>query len=310
MDAFLFLFLIAAILGTLVFGIHAISNAEQSRRPRAASPRPRQTISTRLSRVANHLPNGRRLRTGHSQVVEGRLLGRRVRIESHRGNLLYTLSAPRIRAPELTFVAAAGAFELEYDSSEEATKFAARLLRDPQAKHALSTLTQDQGLEDVMVQEGEVTAFGPGGRLTPSSAKRVFRDLHHLALAAEGLATRLPQRPVATSGKAIDWTTRTCPYCRDHLGQDARVACEQCDTVHHRECFEELGRCTTAACVGTRGFPVTQTHERAKVVIGAAPCNHCGLRAQGCRPGACQSGRAEQALHGFRAGRRTRRVGS
>jgi RING finger family protein len=306
--AFFALFLLTAVGGAMLYALVAANEQAERRATRPSQLGYRVPLATRLNRVANHIPQGRRLRTGHRQVVEGRIYGREITIETRGEEVVYFIAAPRLRERSLIFDAQTGAFEVDYEGDETGASFASRVVLDPKAKRALSSLTQEQGLSEIAIREGQVSARGPGDRLSPSRAKRILRDLHHLAHAAEGLALRVPVRP--TSDKVIDWSTRRCPYCRDGLETGLRVACERCQTVHHHECFEELGRCTTAACDGTRGFPVTQTHERAKVVIGAAPCNECGMRGQGCRPEACTATPIQKVMHWQRVRNRTRRVGS
>lgn len=309
MSAFFALFLMTAIGGAIVYAIMAAQEKERQLYSRRTPLRRRETsLATRMTRVANHLTRGRRVRTGHNQVVEAQLFGREVAIHSRGEDVIYYLQAQRLRDRSLSFNAQAGAFEVDYPGDEAGASFASRLVLDPKSKRALSSLTQEQQLSEIAIRDGQLSARGPADRLTSARARRVFKDLHDVALAAESLATRVPIR--ISSDKEVDWSTRRCPYCRDGLDSGLRVACERCETVHHHECFEELGRCTTAACDGTRGFPVTETHERAKVVIGAAPCNECGLRGQGCRLGACTATPIEKVMHWQRQRNRTRRVGS
>ncbi|MBL4849865.1 MAG: hypothetical protein JKY65_30425 [Planctomycetes bacterium] len=45
-----------------------------------------------------------------------------------------------------------------------------------------------------------------------------------------------------------------CPYCHQELGPSRR-ACAQCQTLHHPECLEELGRCTVLGCTGPHLHP-------------------------------------------------------
>jgi hypothetical protein len=46
-----------------------------------------------------------------------------------------------------------------------------------------------------------------------------------------------------------------CPYCRDDLNmeQEELLDCENCNTVHHKACFEEANGCTVFGCDGTSG---------------------------------------------------------
>jgi len=42
-----------------------------------------------------------------------------------------------------------------------------------------------------------------------------------------------------------------CPYCATRVrGEDRAVACEACETIHHRECWMETEGCTTYGCGG------------------------------------------------------------
>ena len=309
MSAIFILFLLTVIGGALFYGLATAHKNEQIRHRRPRTPLSRDLpLSTRMDRVANQLHRGRRIRTGPNQVIEAALYGREIAIQSRGEDVVYFLNVPRLRDRNLAFNAQEGAFEVDYPGDTQGASFASRVVLDPKAKRALSSLTQDQGLTEIAIREGQLSGVTSALRLTPSRVKRIFRDLHHLAHAIEGLAAQVPAHP--SSDKKIDWSARICPYCRDGLDQGGRVACERCETVHHGECFEELGRCTTTACDGIRGFPVTQTHERAKVVIGAAPCNECGLRGQGCRPAACQASPIDKVMHWQRVRNRTRRVGS
>lgn len=44
---------------------------------------------------------------------------------------------------------------------------------------------------------------------------------------------------------------RRCPYCHDDVARSAAaVACSECGSFHHRECFDENGACSIFACAG------------------------------------------------------------
>ncbi len=72
---------------------------------------------------------------------------------------------------------------------------------------------------------------------------------------------------VASTGRievreSFGWTAGggevLCPYCRsgaDPAQGDAAV-CESCGTLHHAECYAELGKCTILACDGRAATPV------------------------------------------------------
>ena len=46
-------------------------------------------------------------------------------------------------------------------------------------------------------------------------------------------------------------SNQICPYCRDGLTEPVS-ACAACDVRYHRECLQELGRCATLGCSGTK----------------------------------------------------------
>ncbi|RMG18355.1 MAG: hypothetical protein D6731_02270 [Planctomycetota bacterium] len=54
-------------------------------------------------------------------------------------------------------------------------------------------------------------------------------------------------------------TATRCPYCRDALApeDEGLVACGECDTLHHTECFAAHGACSIYACGGVRSQPVS-----------------------------------------------------
>jgi len=60
-----------------------------------------------------------------------------------------------------------------------------------------------------------------------------------------------------------------CPYCHGGLGNRLRV-CTECGTALHRECHEELGRCTVLGCTPTN--LLVQPHEprRLRLLLGAS----------------------------------------
>ncbi|MBL4850650.1 MAG: hypothetical protein JKY65_34470 [Planctomycetes bacterium] len=281
-----------------------------------------RTIGERMSLVAQQIPGGQMIRTGHTQTVTGVLNSRRVTIRSRKKQVEYHVEAPGLRLADACITSWNGAFEIDYSAGEAESVHAAVLVSDPVARQALSSLLEMQQIEAVYLSQGSVMALGPGERLAPTRAKRVFRDLHAIATAADAITAseeRIFQRSKIsaflkteappTSGQAIDWSARICPYCKDSLETGARAACGQCQTVQHAECFTELGRCPTTGCGGILGFPVAQTHERAKVVIPAGPCNECGLRSQGCTATECHAGAMDRGLHSLHGRRRTRRTG-
>lgn len=94
--------------------------------------------------------------------------------------------------------------------------------------------------------------FGAMAELAPLLARRTFRI---------EVQERDAGPPVAESEAEVNvaWSERgsgqpLCPYCRDELDSaDLELSrCERCHTVHHSECFAELGRCSVFGCGGER----------------------------------------------------------
>lgn len=85
----------------------------------------------------------------------------------------------------------------------------------------------------------------------------VFRALERVAAELERAPLTL-EVPAATAPAAFAWTGGSgelrCPYCRDAADPRApdAVVCATCGTLHHAECFAELGRCTLLGCEGER----------------------------------------------------------
>lgn len=70
---------------------------------------------------------------------------------------------------------------------------------------------------------------------------------------------------------------RTCPYCRDELGETGVIFCSECKTSLHRECFDENKGCTTMGCgVRTERFPHCIQCRRRLHRANSTVCLHCG----------------------------------
>jgi len=74
--------------------------------------------------------------------------------------------------------------------------------------------------------------------------------------------------------------TTSCQVCGSPL-QDGIVACSECKTVHHRECFDYNLECATFGCENTAYIPAS--YQNGKLVIGDAEpeesqpvCPRCG----------------------------------
>jgi hypothetical protein len=65
---------------------------------------------------------------------------------------------------------------------------------------------------------------------------------------------RLPAQAATAEEMAVvaqETAAGQCMVCGDELGDgDVPVCCDVCDTPHHEECWEYVGKCTTYACGG------------------------------------------------------------
>ena len=271
-----------------------------SARPRGGSQGSSHSGRDRMVTLSHALPRARLVRTGQHPEVIGRLFGAKIRVVLVGGSeVCFELEDEHLRDLEATIHIAGGELEVNYPGSPGGTARTASFLRQSAAKRALAALLHEQGLERVEIGGGSVRAWGSslaGRRLAPSRAKRVLHDLRRLSSAAEALdfvAIELKAAP-----KAADWSERTCPFCHDDLSEGDRVGCEACDTVHHADCFEEIGRCTTLGCAGLRAFPISDDPQaRSTVRIDGTGCPECGLHSAGCTPGGCQGGLVERVRH-------------
>lgn len=302
-----FLFGIAFVIQLLKAGWDASDPARESPGQRRPGGRARvrqgaggRTTRDRLLALSHALARGRFVRTGQYPQITARLYGCAVRLEVlSREELRYELDDEDLGPLQAEIVVERGELEITYPGAPASEAQTASFLRRPAARRSLAALLHDQGLTRIEIAEGKVRAWGPaegGKRLLAGRVKRVFHDLRRLAGAAESL--NFPDIELKAAPREVAWADRTCPYCRDDLSEGPRVACEHCDTAHHGECWEELGRCTTIGCKGTRGFPITEEPGTpATVRIDVSGCPECGLRGQGCSPGDCQGGVMDRVLH-------------
>lgn len=68
--------------------------------------------------------------------------------------------------------------------------------------------------------------------------------------------TRLPQEVASDDEISVlaheSMAAGLCMVCGDELaGEDASVRCDVCETLHHEECWDYVGKCTTYACGGS-----------------------------------------------------------
>jgi hypothetical protein len=82
-------------------------------------------------------------------------------------------------------------------------------------------------------------------RLPEETANRAFRCPQCKAGIALTLNARVLESTVLQPGQ----TGATCPICQSGIAAGENVvACPQCDQVHHRECWAEVGGCGTYGC--------------------------------------------------------------
>lgn len=96
-------------------------------------------------------------------------------------------------------------------------------------------------------------------------------------------------------------TGRMCLYCSKPVSTDDRVACcDRCYAVHHEDCWDRNGRCSTFRCAGVprtmKGTDLAAVLESAFTKANEHPqqCTFCGGQAysgalQGKRPGHAKS---------------------
>lgn len=100
---------------------------------------------------------------------------------------------------------------------------------------------------------------------------------------------------MSTAHRVVNHSILRCPYCHDVVTiQSSKKACEQCMAWHHKECWNETGRCSTCQ-FGDSHSPsnppsrmVLQTKasvrsfeaEGQRKICHTAGCNHPALNTQ------------------------------
>ncbi len=60
--------------------------------------------------------------------------------------------------------------------------------------------------------------------------------------------------------KILEAADVLCPYCRgEFTTKDDTVSCRECNTRHHKECWEEVGRCSVFGCRSKSEIVITQS---------------------------------------------------
>lgn len=69
----------------------------------------------------------------------------------------------------------------------------------------------------------------------------------------------------------------TCPICQSAIGLDEFVvACAQCDQIHHRECWAEIGGCGTYGCTEAPALEKTDAQVPLAAWGDDKQCPACG----------------------------------
>lgn len=288
------LYHVFSFVGSLIDGGRA---ARTVRRRRA---RPRKTRKRRASILRMHLGRGRMRGVTEGWLVTGEHRDREVTlgipgpgVERATTAQLHTDCDLRLRVAPNPH---GGPYDVELEGDETAQARAAAALRSPAMKSALGALFGDLGVTGLRVAAGEVSLeYWPSDiDLAPPRVDRVLDLLRRVAKACE----RAAEAPLVTHVelRAAASKPGRCPYCRDALdpAQEAVVACADCHTEHHAECFDELGRCTTLGCESPRSRPVLLAGEADAppvLRIRLDRCEQCGSRRRGCTPDRCRAPR-------------------
>lgn len=78
----------------------------------------------------------------------------------------------------------------------------------------------------------------------------------HLALDPAGPAAELPSALRLTLLTGLEHRRSRCGYCGGTVVPEQVVACHRCEAIHHQDCWEENGRCTTYGCGGQQASPL------------------------------------------------------
>ncbi len=82
-------------------------------------------------------------------------------------------------------------------------------------------------------------------RLPSDAASRTLR----CPKCKSGIALTVDARVLASTQLQPGDAGALCPICQTSIGEDeAAVTCPQCHQVHHRECWSEVGGCSTYGC--------------------------------------------------------------
>lgn len=82
-------------------------------------------------------------------------------------------------------------------------------------------------------------------RLPADAASRTLR----CPKCKSGIALTVDARVLASTQLSAGDPGATCPICQTSIAEDEfAVTCPQCNQIHHRECWSEVGGCSTYGC--------------------------------------------------------------
>jgi hypothetical protein len=120
------------------------------------------------------------------------------------------------------------------------------------AREALASPALREAIASVFAHFEPLKLESMKGQLSVSFAADKFRagDVTRLAARLAEVAELLD--PVHVHASAATFDHARCGYCHEDLTHEAMdlVACEVCQTVMHKGCHAELGRCAVAGCAG------------------------------------------------------------
>jgi hypothetical protein len=128
---------------------------------------------------------------------------------------------------------------------------ARQMLVNREVRRAIHTAFS-KGVRELKIGGHTIQARLPANDFAGARRTSILRELEALAGALE----RPPLAVAVLEGSVRAVTDKRgrarCPYCREGISGEEPdlVACRQCETVLHDECWRELGRCPVLGCRG------------------------------------------------------------